>query len=173
MQIHRYYYLALPNVVDSNALWDTAAVIAPAIVSVLVVICLLILGHGARTHLVLLELLVVGGYGAYTTALTTIRDLNMDWDTQAAQRIEVSLERRYVHEGHGSGSRTIDIFYLEVEGWTRPGWTCSLRVSKSLYDSMQPGQRLVVHQRPGYFGFRWIEDISVAVPPGATSAKHP
>lgn len=172
IQTHRYYYLALPNVVDSNALWDTAAVIAAVIVAALVVTCLLMLGHGARTHLVLLELLIVGGFGAYTTASTTMRDLNMDWDTQAAQRIEVSLVRRYVHESLGSRSRTIDIFYLVVEDWTRPGWTRSLRVSDSLYDSVRPGQRLVVHQRPGYFGFRWIEDISVAVPPGASSTKH-
>jgi hypothetical protein len=171
IQFMRYYYLDLPDVVDGNALWHTAAVITAVIVAALVVSCLLILGHGARTHLVLLELLVVGGFGVFTTAETTMRDLNMDWDTQAAQRIEVSLVRRYVHER--SGRMTRPIFYLVVEDWTQPGWTRSLRVSDSLYDSVQPGQRLVVHQRPGYFGFRWIEDISVADRPGATSTIRP
>ncbi len=152
--------------VDTVELWTYAAFGGAAIVAALIVLAIFLLGRTARTHLVLIEIVLVGALGALLTAFTEIRDLNMDLDTSSAHRYEARVVDKTISKSRKSGTR----YYLHVPGWTGQDWTSlndteRLQVSGDFYQRMQKGERIEIWQRSGFLGIRWVESVGRAPKP--------
>lgn len=146
--------------VDSAELWTYAVFSGAAIIMALVILAIFLLGRTARTHLVLIELIVVGSLGAVLTAFTEIRDLNMDLDTSPVQRFEARVLDKTISKSRKGGTR----YYLHVPGWTGRDWTGlsdteRLQVSSEFYQRMQKGERIEIWQRSGFLGIGWVEGL--------------
>lgn len=74
VHVMRLIWTKIPFTIDSTALLMDALVIGALVIVALVVATVLVLGGSARAHLVLIEILVVGSFGAMATALTELRD---------------------------------------------------------------------------------------------------
>lgn len=111
----------------------------------------ILLARSARAHLFLLELLLVGSFGAYTTAASELRDANIEWDTSLATVREAPIVSRSTSRSRRGGTS----YYLHVRDWSRASETRRIGVSRSFYESMSAGRTLVFEERPGHFQVRW------------------
>lgn len=110
-----------------------------------------LLARSARAHLFLLELLLVGSFGAYSTAASELRDANVEWDTSPATVRETPVMSKSTSRSRRGGTS----YYLHVKDWTQPVETRRIKVSRSFYESMDRGRLLVFEERAGYFQARW------------------
>jgi len=68
---------------------------------------------------------------------------------------EVLVVNKYYSKSKNSYS-----YYARVESWREPESTEKLKVSKSYYNSLQPGTSVItITTKPGKFGFEWIVDF--------------
>ena len=78
------------------------ALYSAGIVTLLIIMTLFILGRSSRTHLVLVELLLVGSIGTYLTVSAQMRDLNMEMDESLAMEYEVEIRDMEIDSGRRS-----------------------------------------------------------------------
>lgn len=157
----RYLFLGrVPYTLDWAALLVDALSLGGALLGALLLTGLLLIRNSARAHLVLLELLLAGGFGAFGMAWAELRYLNMEFDRAAVVDYEAQARGKRI----GNGARPAS-YYIEMDDWLRPGQTVELYVPESLYQQTRPGAPLHIRQRAGRLGYRWVERVTAAAPP--------
>lgn len=139
--------------VDTAQLWFYSVYGAAAIVGVLVLLAFAALGRSARTHLVLIELLLVGLMGATLTCFTELRDLNMEMDMSPVVKLRAEVLTKTVSRSRKGGTH----YSIEVRDWVAHMDTRTIKVSSGFYSQIKVGGILDIHQRSGYLGMRWVE----------------
>lgn len=138
---------------DVWALWIFACYAGATVVGVLLLANLWLLGRSARAHLVLLELLLVGSFGAITSSAAELRDANMEWDRGTPVLLEPPITHKTISRSRRGGAS----YYLHVPDWYGDQGSRRIKVSSGFYRRAQVGQILEIEQYPGYFGIRWAE----------------
>jgi len=160
--VHLFRILAngyVPYTVDTSQLW-TLAVIAGAVLLVAMGLATMaLLGGSSRAHLVLAQVLLLGGLGALATGFVELRDFNMEADRATAQEFATVVQGKHYTTHRKRGGGTGYTYFLELADWNRPGLTLDLEVSPHTYDIRYLTQPLVVRQHPGFLGVRWVESI--------------
>lgn len=156
-------FLLRPLVFDDAFLLDKARIFeltllsGTAILGTLLVAHLVLLARSARAHLFLLELLIVGSFGAYTTSATELRDANIEWDSSPPTVREAPVVSKSISRSRRGGTR----YYLHVTDWTTRFHTRAIKVSSAFYGEIEPGRVLLFEERPGYFGASWARRSGV------------
>ncbi|MFN3616690.1 MAG: hypothetical protein ACK4K3_06905 [Aquabacterium sp.] len=158
----RIIWSEVPFTVDQDLLIADAIGWGLGAIAVLVMVTLLVLGRSARTHLVLIELVLVGSLGAMGSALFELRELNMEFDTSSANRYQVQVLNKHIKKSRRSTSH-----YLDVVDWNTPEQVTSVKVSKRLYDAVSIHGHVIVTQRQGHLGYRWVQDLQQDVVGGS------
>jgi hypothetical protein len=122
----------------------------------------LLLARSSRLHLIMLELLLVGSFGAFSTGVVEVRDINIGLDRSEATLHATSVLEKRTSRSRRSGTRRY-VYVASWEGEQRK----RLRVNYSDYHALQVGEPATIHVRDGYFGIRWIEAIRPGTPPAA------
>lgn len=156
--VHGYRQMIFsdPFTLDMAELWVYSVLSGVGILAALIVLAIFLLGRTARTHLVLLEVLLVGFLGAIMTSVTEIRDVNMELDVSPVQMFPAKIIGKTISKSRKSGTR----YYLEVVDWTTQKSTRRVQVSSEFYRLSETGERVKVRQRSGYLGIRWVEGLS-------------
>lgn len=136
-------------------LWVGSAIFIP-----LMLAHFIFLARSARGHLVLLELLLVGSFGAYSTAALELREANMEWDTSAATVREAAVVSKSISRSRKGGTR----HYLHVQDWDGGFDTRSVQVSRSFYESTEKGRVLIFEERRGRFDAAWARLVGRKIP---------
>jgi len=162
LAINGAVFLFLPFLFDDAFLLDTARLLELTLwVGSFVFLGLLgahflLLARSARAHLYLLELVLVGTFGAYSSAASGIRQANVGWDTAPAVVREAAVVSKSISRYLLGGS----IHFLHVTDWQDRSHTRQIRVSRSLYASVDIGRALVFEERPGRFGAAWAQFVA-------------
>lgn len=114
----------------------------------------MVLGKTARTHLVLLELITIGYFGAVASTFSLARDINIEWDTGTPKQYVVQVYNKTIHRGRKHTS-----YYLHVDDWLNQGQQKRISVSGSKYRDIDIGEKLEIDQYPGYLGFKWVDEL--------------
>ena len=154
-QLFRMGIEKFPQTLDLWQLWAQALPLAVVLLSLMLFATLFLLGRSARLHLVLLEVLLVGGMGAMLTSLTELRDLNIEADQGPPASYPVPVLGKTTHRTR-KGGRT---YYLDVQDWSGERTTRRISVDSAIYGSVQVGGNVLVKQWPGYLHVRWIESV--------------
>jgi len=154
IQIFRIIFFEIPFIVDDYPLFYAALPWGIGVIGALIFAALIFLGRTARTHLVLIELILVGSFGAISTAYTSLRDANIDLDTSAPEHYAVK-----VHDKRISRSSKSTSYYIKVDDWNNGTGKTELRVSRNVYNRFKRNQIASIVQMPGYMGYRWVADI--------------
>ena len=154
----RYFVFSgqVPYTLDQAALITDALALGGTLLLALLLAGFMLTGKSARAHLIVLELLLVGGPGALGTAWAQLRCLNMEFDRTEAVNYEVQVQGR---------RKTDRSYYIAMDDWLKPGETVEIYVKEKLYAQARPGALLDIRQRAGYLGYRWVESISAASDP--------
>jgi hypothetical protein len=121
-----------------------------------------LLARSSRLHLVMLELLLVGSFGALSTGVVEARDINIDLDMSQATPLATTVRDLTVSRSRRGGTRRYA--YVDAFGDEPPQ---KLRVSYDDYHALTIGEPATVYVRDGFFGIRWIESIRPGTPPAA------
>lgn len=157
LQLWRLDWTALPITLDVGELLRHALWLAGTVSALLIIAAIVWLGRSARTHLVLIELLVVGSLGAAATGAAELRDMNIEFDQHPPELHAVNTVLKAV-----ARSRRSTRYYLYVEDWEGKQSQVKLKVSAAIYERIDIGKRVVIVVRPGLLSYRWIEDIRAA-----------
>lgn len=152
---------------DVWELWLQACLLGAVVVGLLLLANICLLGRSARAHLVLLELLLVGSFGAVTTAAAELRDANIEWDRAAPVLLEPVIVDKSISRSRKGGTS----YYLHVPDWYGQKGTRRIKVSSGFFNRAQVGQALQVEQYPGRYGFRWAQIRGIKTAPPKPSAQ--
>jgi hypothetical protein len=149
------------DILDSWALF--AACVVPGLIALSVFVALIVafLGRSSRTHLVLVEAVLVGGMGFVVGLFALARELNIEFDTHPPQSIELTDVRAEHKISRGRRGRTNHDYYLHVPDWreSRRGASLRLEISSALYQQLANESRVALQVKPGLLGFEWVESI--------------
>jgi hypothetical protein len=104
-------------------------------------------------------LVLVGGIGTLITAPGLIREINAEWDHSTPQRYPAQVLNRYLTHGKNS-----TYYHLWLTDWHSQRDHQELRVNAATYNELMEGDAVVVSEREGYLGERWLSDLSRALP---------
>jgi hypothetical protein len=149
------YRKYIPFTVDTDLLWRDSILLGLSIVLALVAVTIILLRRGARTHLVLIEILFFGTFGAISTAYSTLSHINMGLDTGAESEFVVKLEEKY-----REGGRKYREYAFLMRDWNKEVAFRDVTVSLDYYSGASVGDKIVIRQKPGYLGYRWVEAMS-------------
>lgn len=161
----RIGFISFPLTLDTHKLIADSFLVTSAIVGVLVFGTIYFLGKTSRAHLILAEVIFIGGIGAFLTSTEQLRDLNSGMDTQAAQEIAVQVQNKTIERRTGRRGRRYNNYYFHVNDWLNSGNEKKISVSISLYKQVREGDNIIVFQKPGRLGYRWVENIAKAKNP--------
>lgn len=142
---------------NTTQIWFIAFPLGTAILAVLVVSSQWVLARSARAHLVLLELLLVGSFGAYSTSYFAVRDINIDFDLSATQQVHAVIFIKSIEDGRsGRFGRRHSKIYLFDYWWEDPKQLKRIRVHRQLYEGSEEGDLLEFEKKAGFFGIPWV-----------------
>lgn len=151
----RLIWSKVPFTVDSQQLFADSIYWGSGIIFTLIIVAVIILGRSARTHLVMIELLLIGTFGAISTSFAELRDINIEFDESIAAEYEVkALEKRISRGRRGSKS-----YYLYLNDWNKEEKRRTVKVSGDFYRSVSIGEKIIIRQKDGYLNYRWVESI--------------
>jgi len=162
--IHGYrllFWSGQPFTVDTQKLWTFAALGGVGVVVLMVLVVVSMLGRSARTHLVLIEILLAGSVGATLTIFSEIHAINMEMDSSQALRLISEVTGKTTTHSRKGGTS----YYVKVRDWNDSQATQSIKVSGSFYASVQPGQSMVFYQHEGALGIRWVNSYEALPTP--------
>lgn len=151
-------FLASPEfLLDAQPLRLQAWVMAACIVGVLMLVTGVFLKGSSRVHLVLMELALVGTFGAVSTSAAELRDANIEFDRSPTVYVEKRLIGKSIKERKRLFRKTRTSYYLQYRGWKGDLSERSVSVSASTYEKANIGDMLQFEQHAGYFGWRWAQ----------------
>ncbi len=136
----------------------TLAAIA-VVVCTLAAVGVLLLWGSTRLHTVLAPLVLVGGIGTLFVAPALIREVNAEWDGSTPQRYPAQVLSRYMTHGKHS-----TYYHLWLTDWHSQRDHQELQIDAATYNELMEGDAVVVSEREGYLGERWLSDLSVPAP---------
>jgi hypothetical protein len=142
-------------ILDTQTLNLYAWAVAICVLMVLILVTLFFLRSSSRLHLVLLELALVGTFGAVTTASNGLRNANIDFDTSSATQVQRPLAGKFIEERKRLLKPTRTTYYLQYREWFGEAELRSISVSADTYESASYGDTLEFEQHQGFFGWRW------------------
>ncbi|ADC71612.1 hypothetical protein TK90_1100 [Thioalkalivibrio sp. K90mix] len=144
-------YVPLPGLVAPGTMVPLALVSGAVIVGALIALTIAWMGRTSRTHLVVLELVLVGFIGASITSFTLAREANMTLDFSPPELHVVEVLDKSYSPGYRHTS-----YYLWLEGWDGAVDRNRIRVGRSLYNEANKGGQLLLKEYPGLLGFPWV-----------------
>lgn len=159
--VHLFRLLRFDGVVTLD-LWPlmTLGLLAGGILLALqLLLATLLLARSSRLHLIMLELLLVGGFGALSTGVVEVRDINIDLDTSESTPYAARVLDLRTSRSRRGGTRR----YAVVTPWADQAGG-RLRVDYGDYHALSIGQPATIRVREGYFGIRWIKSVRPGAP---------
>ncbi|HYE85381.1 MAG TPA: hypothetical protein VEA16_03425 [Vicinamibacterales bacterium] len=160
IQLIRAVIPGFPVTLDHSALLGSAFILGLALIAALVAACIGWLGRTSRMHVVLLELLFVGGFGAFGTTYTTLRNLNIEFDQSMPQHVASRVTDHYTKRCGKSGRSTC--YHVAFDTRQLIGEALSVQVNYDLHRRLTKGAAVRLLVRRGALGFRWMPAPEVA-----------
>jgi len=126
----------------------------------LLALALLLLRGTSRFHLVLVEVVLVGGLGSVMMGLGLARDYNSDVDQSVARHIQSPVTATWTEQRKRKRSRyTAYLFSVPPEVAAQLEGRESFEVSQKVYQAIQREQSVTITRRDGALGVAWVEHI--------------
>lgn len=150
------FLTTLPLIVDVMDLFKYSLAMGTVVIAILASFAIYYLKKTSRLHLVLIELLTVGYFGAVSCSYVLVGYLNIELDISPSQEIVASVQSTYISKSRKRGKR----YYFYINDWGKPG-TLKIKVYPEVFNQYRNGDKVRVVQSNGFFGFRWVSSIEV------------
>jgi TonB family protein len=144
----------LPRPLVESGIVRHAGVAALATSVVLALALFAILGRTSRTHLVLLEIFLVAGPGAWLIGESYYQQFNQNADRAPPAEFVTRIAGK-----HYSRSRRSTSYYISVDHWPDTRIDRTLQVTFAVYKRLSRGQCVDFELHPGALGDLWLRAI--------------
>jgi hypothetical protein len=150
------------DILDSWQLFYSSAIAGLVVTAIFVLAVLKVLGRSSRTHLVLIEGVLVGTLGFVLSMFALAREANITFDGQRPQLQElhdIRVEHRVTRGRRGSKNHH---YYLHTPDW-RPehlGEPLKLEIDRGDYALLEGKTEAIIFLRAGALGYQWIERVA-------------
>lgn len=146
----------LPVTLSEHAIVQRATLTTVVLTVMMLLALWLFLGRSSRTHLVLLDILLVGASGGWLAATTWYDVQNRRLDQAFALDYVIPIHKYVTHGRHG------DHFHIVVAHWPDPTIDRTVDVERDVYDQVESEQCAHFEYHHGAFGDPWLARISPA-----------
>lgn len=143
----------IPVLFDVRDPINVTVIISLIVLVVFMFFSLLLLGRTSRTHLVLIEFLLIGSVGVFINTYVALREINMEYDSSSNEYVVVPVIKKVI-----SKSKNGTFYYMKVRNWNKLGKVKQFRVSSEFYAVIQKGTPIEFVQRSGYLNYQWVSD---------------
>jgi len=149
------------DILDSWQLFVACVVPGAIGLGIFVALIVAFLGRSSRTHLVLVEAVLVGGVGFVLGLFGLAREMNVEFDPSPAQSIEISGARTEHKITRGRRGSRNHHYYLHIADWrvSRQGAPLRLELSSEQFRQLENQRNVTLHVKSGSLGFEWVESI--------------
>jgi hypothetical protein len=120
----------------------------------------------ARRHLILLNVILIGGFGLIFTIYGLLYDLNIMADTSNPNIVSYELTNKYT-ERHRTRRSSYTTYHLSLSGTQAPVKP-TIKVSSAFYTQVNKGDFIAITIRNGYLNQPWMENIQKCIDCDAT-----
>lgn len=159
VQLLRLFFKGFPIMLDNLPLLAAAIVLAGLIQTVLLTLCFVWLDRSSRIQLVLLELLLIGNFGAFSTSYTALRDYNIGFDHAAGQKVAVHISERYSSKCGKRGRRVC--YFLQLSGIEDYPGLFRVEVDQKVYAQLLTHEVAGLDIREGALQLRWVAGVGL------------
>jgi len=145
--------VGLPRQLAFTAIESHATILTAIAGAVLFALLVSLIGRSSRTHLVLIEILLVALPGAWIAGRALYALENERLDRAPATEHFARIVELYTHRGKSTS------YYLVIDGWPDARFDRTLQVRPAVYEQFQPGDCARFDLHPGYFGDPWLSAI--------------
>ena len=148
------------DILEPFPLFRISALLGALFLVAFLMLILRVLGRSSRTHLVLIEALLVGGFGFVMSAFALAREADITFDRSVArpQRLsDITTEHR-ITRGRRS---TRHHYYLHTMDWNPNHVPRQLRleIDAPTFHALEGKQVAIVWTRAGALRYEWVEKI--------------
>lgn len=157
-----FQFLAMPSsyesiIVEPFWLYLHTFVFGSVGVLILAILTILLLGKKSGFHLVLLNVLLIGGIGSFLISYTQLEHINRVYDESIVEVFDIKvLDKRKIKTFK---RRQRHKYYIYTEGWGGNDKRQKIRVDFNLYTAASIGGELSVYQQSGKLGYRWLSRL--------------
>jgi hypothetical protein len=151
------------DILDISGLFIACLTPGLCALGVFLLFVLVLLGQSSRAHLVLLEALLVGGYGFLMSTFALAHDADIAFDVRPAHIRTLSHFR--VEDNVSSGRRgKHHRYYLYTEDWrpSHTGETLRLEIDHGVYDALNGKHEAKIETKPGALDYEWVGAIQAS-----------
>jgi hypothetical protein len=157
----RTYPGDFPYMLSATAPLLLALVIGAAMILALIAFALWFMGQSSRTHLVLIELLLIGSFGAIASAYVELRDFNMEFDAGPPVLRQATVTETYeTYTRRRRGGKTRHC-HIRMLGWPSETVATHREMSCDFYARVHVGTTLDIQLRAGALGWPWVADFRI------------
>lgn len=143
----------------SNILQHTFG-ITVACTSLVIGVAAIMLSRTSRAHVTLIELLLAGGFGMFSTTYYGLKDINCQLDTQPGITLTSEVADQRIYKRRPSST---PLYFLTIKA-TDETPQIEIEVNPSSHSMARKGSQIKLKLHPGKLGYRWITDVQVAAP---------
>lgn len=147
--------LLFPQLVDSFSIIPLSIEVTVIILIILCILAFILLRKSSRFAPFMFVLLTSGLLGAFITTLVEVREINYMMDVYPDKVIVTQILKK-----EKKGSRYTK-YYLDVQDWTHPNETYSIRVDSMYYNQFATSDNVNIIYKKGFLDFPWIKCIEV------------
>ncbi len=126
-------------------------------VAMLLILLLGLIRRSAYTHLILIEIVLVGVPGAWFAAHASLVNANQRFDAATPTTHIVRVTKMETV----TGRRNRKTYYVSIDAWPDTRAETRIKVTPDLYRSVREGGCLQVTWHPGYLGDPWVSQWRV------------
>ncbi|BBB27345.1 hypothetical protein AMJAP_2759 [Amphritea japonica ATCC BAA-1530] len=156
IQAQRILLIDEPVVIDNYLLLSHAAVVGGLLLLLIIILTFYLLGRSPRSHRVLFQVILLAGIGIFPTSYVELKSINHAFDKE-----EPNIYETLVLDRKKFTSRKGTIHYLYTENWNNSNVSQKIRVPYIIYSKANVGAKLILCQKPGALGYRWLDKIIV------------
>lgn len=157
IQFYRTTLDDLPFLLYPKELAVDALIYSFMVLPILILAAVYWLGRGARTHLVLIELVTVGAVGLFASIALEMRDINIEFDKTKPDYFETKI----VGKDKSSSRKGRTTYRIYVKNWNCDCGNYSITTSSATYNLASISNPVMIAQRNGYLGYPWINAANV------------
>ncbi len=147
------YYL-----VETGALVNLSFFIASFFIFAFVIIIIYILGRSSRTHLVLIEVLIIGYIGFTLLTFIGLEKVNIDYDNSRPEIFTSQITKKHISRSRRGGSS----YYFYLSNWKNHNEIKKVRVSNKNYNNFKSLSYVSIYLKKGRVYIPWISNIKNA-----------
>ncbi len=131
---------------------------ATTILLILIFVIIRILGKSSRTHLVLIEFLIIGYIGLITIFYEILKEININFDTSLPHTFITKIVNKEINHSR-KGPTT---YYLNLSEWENLKIKKKIKISSSTYKKYENDDIVKIYIKKGRLNVKWILDIEKA-----------